>query len=246
MRGGVANRTPLFFVCSPQARVGRTLVARLLIDFFLMEERPVAAFDFDAEPPSLIDFLPSQTAEAHIADIRGQMALFDRLIVSDRVAKVVDLAPVSFGQFFSVMAEIGFIGDARRRGIEPVALFIATPDAASQRGYAELQRRLPELVLVPVYNEAVAQGQRARKNYPLSRPSSVPLQIPALPQHFYRYLEKAPFSFTDFRGTPPHDIPLDAYMELLRWMRRVFVEFRELELRLLLGDLRSSLQQGTG
>ena len=59
---------------------------------------------------------------------------------------VYNLAPVSFGQFFSVMAEIGFIGDARRRGIEPVALFIATPDAASQRGYAELQRRLPELV----------------------------------------------------------------------------------------------------
>jgi hypothetical protein len=244
MPGGLASRTPLLIVCSPQARVGRTLVARLLVDFFLMEDRPAAAFDFDAEPPSLIDFLPGHTTRADVADIEGQMALFDRLIEPDRVAKVVDLAPASFRQFFSVLAQIGFIDDARRRGIEPIALFIAAPDAISQRAYAGLQSSLPDLVLVPVYNEAIGQGQRARKNFPLSRSASVPLQIPALAQHFYRYLEKAPFSFADFRGTPPQDIPLDAYMELLPWLRRVFVEFRELELRLLLGDVQASLLRG--
>ena len=72
----------------------------------------------------------------------------------------------------------------------------------------------------------------------------MPIQIPALVPHFYRYLENPPFSFAEFRGTPPRDIPLDAYMELLRWVRRVFVEFRELELRLLLGDVRASLFRG--
>src|SRR3954447_9965062 len=96
MRGTVTSRTPLLIVCSPEARVGRTLLARLLIDFFLMEDRPVAGFDFMAEPPSLIDFLPDHTAQARISDIQGQMALFDRLILPDRIAKVVDLAPESF------------------------------------------------------------------------------------------------------------------------------------------------------
>lgn len=246
MRGRATSRTPLLIVCSPEARVGRTLVARLLLDFFLMEDRPAAGFDFVAEPPALVDFLPDHTTQAHVADIRGQMALFDRLIVPDRIAKVVDLAPASFQQFFSVMAQIGFVEDARRRGIEPVALYIAAPDAVSQRAYAELQRALPDLVLVPVYNEAIGQGHRTRKSYPLSRAASIPIQIPTLAQHFYRYMEKTPFSFAEFRGTPPHDIPLDAYLELLRWMRRVFVEFRELELRLLLNDVRSSLQHGAG
>jgi hypothetical protein len=246
MRGRVTSRTPLLIVCSPEARVGRTLVARLLIDFFLMEDQPVAGFDFVVEPPSLIDFLPDQTIQADVSDTRGQMALFDRLIVPDHVAKVVDLAPASFQPFFSVMAQIGFIEDARRRGIELVVLYIAAPDRVSQRSYAELQRALPELVLVPVYNEAIGQGHRARKNFPLSRASSIPIQIPALVPYLYRYLEKMPFSFAHFRGTPPDEILLDAYMELLRWMRRVFVEFRELELRLLLNDVRLSLQQGTG
>ena len=56
MRAGLADRTPLFILCSPQTRVGRTLVARLLIDFFLMEDRPAAGFDFVVEPPSLDRF----------------------------------------------------------------------------------------------------------------------------------------------------------------------------------------------
>lgn len=247
MLGGAAGRTPLFIVCSPQVRVGRTLVARLLIDFFLMEDREVAGFDFDAEPPSLADFLPSHTTIAEVGDIQGQMALFDRLILPDHVAKIVDLAPASLQQFFNVMGQIDFIDAARGRGIEPVALYIATPEPIAQRVYAGLQKSLPELVLVPVYNEAIAEGQRARRNFPLSHHAvSVPIQIPALPAHFYRYLEKPPFSFAGFRGTPPQDIPLDSYLELLRWMKRVFVEFRELELRLLLNDVRSSLKHGAG
>lgn len=241
MRAGVLTRTSLYIVCSPRPRVGRTLLARLLVDFFLMEGRPVAAFDFEAEAPSLADFLPGYTEKADVSDIEGQMALFDRLIVPDHMAKVVDLAPGSFEKFFSVMRQIDFIDDARRRGIEPVALFMADPDAASERAYAGLQSRLPEMVLVPVYNEAVARDQRSRKNFPLSRAVSVPMQIPALMPLLYRYLEKPPFSFADFRSTPPQNIPLDVYMELHRWMRRVFVEFRELELRLLLGDVQASL-----
>ena len=237
------RRTPLYIVCSPRPRVGKTLVARLLIDFFLMEGRPVAAFDFAAEEPSLLEYLPGYTTRADVADIGGQMALFDRLLVDDKMAKVVDLAPACFAQFFSVMRQIGFIEDAQRRGIEPVALFIADPHRASAQAYADLQSRLPEMVLVPVYNEVVAKGQRARENFPLSRAVSVPMQIPALMPLLHRHIEKPPFSFADFRSTPPGDIPLDTYMELHRWMRRVFVEFRELELRLLLDDVQASLSR---
>jgi len=242
MRAAGLSRTPLYIVCSPRPRVGRTLLARLLVDYFRMEGRPVAAFDFETEPPGLADFLPGYTTRAEVADIEGQMQLFDRLIMPDGTGKVVDLAPESFEQFFWVIRRIGFIDDARRRGIEPIALFVADPDRASERAYAGLQSRVPDMVLVPVYNEAIARGQRARKNFPLSRAVSVPLQIPALAPLLYRYMEKPPFSFADFRSTPPQDIPLNIYMELHRWMRRVFVEFRELELRFLLDDVQLLLR----
>jgi hypothetical protein len=242
----MTRRTPLYIVCSRRARVGKTLVARLLIDFFLLEGRPVAGFDLAGEAPSLRDYLPGYTGKADVADIHGQMALFDRLIADDSMAKVVDLAPASFEPFFAVLRQIGFVEDARRRGIEPVALFMTHPDSACVQAYAELQSRLPELVLVPVYNEAVVKPRRDVKNFPLSRAVSVPLHIPVLLAPLHRYLEKPPFSFADFRSTAPGDIPLDVYMELHRWMRRVFVEFRELELRLLLRDMKAALGDGGG
>ena len=235
------RRTPLYIVCSPRPRVGKTLVARLLVDFFLLEGRSVAAFDFAAEEPSLIDYLPNHTSRADIADITGQMALFDRLIAGDKTAKIVDLAPASFEPFFSVLRQIEFVDGARRRGIEPVTLFMADPGRASIQAYAGLQSRVPDMVLVPVYNEAIAGGRRSRAEFPLARAVSVPIYIPALIPLLHRHIEKPPFSFADFRSTPPGDIPLDTYMELHRWMRRAFVEFRELELRLLLHDVQDSL-----
>jgi hypothetical protein len=237
----MTRRTPVFIVCSPRPRVGRTLLARLLIDFFLLDGRPVAAFDLNSSEPSLVDYFPGYTWLANIADIRGQMALFDRLIVDDKTAKIVDLGPAAFDQFFKVMGEIDFVVEARRRSVEPVALFIVDPDRASAQAYAGIQQRLPKMILVPVHNEAVARGQRSREKFPLSSTVSVPMQIPLLMPLLHRHMEKPPFSFADFRSTPPGDIPLDIYMELHRWMRRVFVEFRELELRLLFDDVQSSL-----
>jgi hypothetical protein len=237
----MVRRTPLYIVCSPRPGVGKTLLARLLVDFCLLEGRPVAAFDLAPEEPSLLDYLPAYTVRADISAIEGQMALFDRLIVNDKTARVVDLAPGSFTQFFSVLQEIGFVDGARWRGIEPVALFMADPDRASVQAYARLQNRLPELTLVPVYNEMLAKGRRARENFPLARAVPMPMQIPALMPLLHRHIEKPPFSFADFRSTPPGDMPLEIYMDLQRWMRRVFVEFRELELRLLLDDVQASL-----
>jgi hypothetical protein len=37
-------------------------------------------------------------------------------------------------------------------------------------------------------------------------------------------------------------MPPDAHDELQRWLRRVYLEFRELDLRILLADLQSSIR----
>jgi hypothetical protein len=37
-------------------------------------------------------------------------------------------------------------------------------------------------------------------------------------------------------------IPLDAHIELQRWLRRIYLEFRELDLRILLADLQASIR----
>ncbi|MGH6682961.1 MAG: hypothetical protein ACRECA_03380, partial [Pseudolabrys sp.] len=70
----------VIIVASPRPRVGKTLLARMLVDFHLHEGRAAAGFDLNSGEDTLAQFLPEQAATAAIGDVAGQMALFDRLI----------------------------------------------------------------------------------------------------------------------------------------------------------------------
>ena len=72
-------RSSITIVASPRARVGKTLVARLLTDFHQGENRKVVSFDLNSGERTLTQFLPEQTVAASVRDVNGQMALFDRL-----------------------------------------------------------------------------------------------------------------------------------------------------------------------
>jgi hypothetical protein len=92
--------TPLYVVCSPRRRGGKTLVSRLLTEFYVLGDRRVAALDLCDEGPQLADYLPQFTTIADINDIRDQMASFERLIAEDEGAKIIDLSHRRFPEFF--------------------------------------------------------------------------------------------------------------------------------------------------
>src|ERR1700710_1554892 len=97
---------PIYIVCSPSRRVGKTLVARLLTEHHLPDARPVAAFDLADETPQLADYLPGHVAAVDISDIRGQMALFDGLIADNAVPKIIDVGCRAFELFFAIVHKI--------------------------------------------------------------------------------------------------------------------------------------------
>ena len=100
--GMTDQTTPLYVVCSPCRRVGKTLVSRLLTEFYVVDDRPVAAFDLADEGPQLADYLPDITTIADIGDTRGQMAVFERLIADNEGARIIDLSHRVFKNFFTV------------------------------------------------------------------------------------------------------------------------------------------------
>ena len=51
-----------------------------------------------------------------------------------------------------------------------------------------------------------------------------------------RYIEKLPSSFSDSRLASAMDIPLEVHIELQRWLRKIYLEFQEFNLRILLVD----------
>jgi hypothetical protein len=234
-------RNSITVVASPRPRVGKTLLARLLTDFQLHEGRAVAAFDLNVGEGTLAQFLPEHVTRSAIDDINGQMALFDRLITDDGTNKIVDLGHASFEPFFALANKIGFAEEARNRGIAPAVLYMLTPDRTSVEAYRRLCGRFSETTLAPVHNEILGPAQY-RDRYGLIGSSTTIVRLPQLAPGLRKYIETPPFSFARSQVVAAPDVPVDVTLEVDRWLRRAFLEFRELDLRILLADLKSSIR----
>jgi hypothetical protein len=216
--------TAVYIVCSPRPQVGRTLVARLLSEFLLLKNGRVAAFDINLKEPSLLEYLPAITETADIMDTYGKMALMDRVILNDGLAKVIDLGFHAFDEFFRMSEEIGFLKEAARRKVVPVILFMADADRISARGYEMLRLQIPQSQLITVDNEYVVRGE-----LPEAMAEGRLMRIPALPTFLKTYIDRLTFSFTHYLRQER-----DTSTELHQWIRLNYFGFRELEANLIL------------
>jgi hypothetical protein len=216
--------TPVYIICSPRPLVGKTLIARLLSEFLQLKDGTVIAFDVNLKEPSLLDYLPDLTETAEIGDTFGKMALMDRVIMNDGIAKVIDLGFHAFDEFFKMTDEIGFMKEAARRGVAPVVLFVGDTDRVSARSYPMLQRQIPRAALVTVDNEYIVRGE-----LPPAFASGRLFQLAALPSFLKSYVERTSFSFTDYLRSER-----DSSTELHQWIRNNYFKLRELELSLIL------------
>jgi len=218
------RQTPVYIVCSPRPLVGKTLIARLLSEFLLLKHGTVIPFDVNLKEPSLLEYLPDITETAEVDDTFGKMALMDRVILNDGVAKVIDLGFHAFDEFFKMTEEIGFMKEAVRRGVSPIVLFVGDTDRVSMRSYPMLLRQIPPTALVIVENEFVVRGE-----LPQAFAAARVLRIAALPTFLKTYVDRLSFSFTDYLRNEK-----DSSTELHQWIRRNYLSFRELELSLIL------------
>src|SRR5580704_7328642 len=228
-----SGTAPMYVICSPSRRVGKTLVARLLTEHYIADVAP-----------QLTNFLTDHASVAHISDLRGQMRLFDGLIESNTVPKIIDVSHREFTNFFAVAEKIGLFEEARRRSIEPLILFPIDPDPTAQKAYAMLRRRFIGTSLLPVRNLTVAKGLPYGASFPHTSTLAVSLEIPVLGPAARARVDRDGFSFAEFaRNAPPRSgFPLRHRDELHAWLRRVRFQFREIELGLMCEQILTALQ----
>ena len=230
----MAQPAPLYIVASPRPRNGKTLIARLLLEFLRQSRRPVVGYDLNPREPALAERFPKLVWPVDIADTRGQMELFDRLLADPSSTQVIDLGYGPFDQFFTVMGEIGFLAEARRRRIEPTVMFVADSSAATVRSYAQLQRRLAA-TFVPVHNEQMML-MFDKEDFPPTRPEYGVIRIPRLSPLVRGVIDRPNFAFNAYMAKQA-----GGPTEVHQWIGNIYHEFREFELRLLMGRLSSSL-----
>jgi hypothetical protein len=115
-------------------------------------------------------------------------------------------------------------------------LFITDQAPITAQTYAELRRRLGETVFVPVHNEA-ASFMVIPQDFPPSSPKYETIRIPRLSAIVRGVIDRPGFSFSTYISQQP-----GGPTEVHSWIDKVFAEFRELELQLLIGKLESSLR----
>jgi hypothetical protein len=214
---------PIYIVASPNPKVGKTLIARVLIEFVQKAGRKVVGYDLPTRKSELAERFPHLVESVDIADTHGQMRVFDQLLVDRATTKIVDLGSGPFDLFFAVMEKIDFVTEARQHLIEPIVLYVADGEPETARTYADLRRRLKSTIFIPVHNEAVSVVF-APHDYVTNGIECGPIRIARLSYLVRRVIDRANFSFASFMT--------NGDSEMHQWIGPILTRFRELELQI--------------
>jgi hypothetical protein len=223
------NRTPVYIICSPSGRVGKTTTARLLADYFLLSGRSFVGFDTDPHEPVFATRFPQQVVVADLNTVQGNMALFDPLLVNDEVPKVVDLWHRSMEGFFALLEDTEFVAEARRASVEPVLLFMADGSVHSAEVAEGLARRYPEVTMVTVINEGAAPLGEVSLDLLARYPASRIFKIAALDPILRQTIEAPGFSLSRFILAPPTGMSIVVRSGLKSWLARILAQFQSFE-----------------
>ena len=121
-------------VTSVRGRCGKTLLARVLAEYFFLSGEAPYLFDTDTDERPLQALFPHLTLAVDLLQVRHQMALFDTLAKASAVIRIVDLSHRSLKLYFELMRNTDVIAEGRARGIEPIIFFIPDRRTDSRPG----------------------------------------------------------------------------------------------------------------
>ena len=120
--------------------VGKTTVARTLLDYFGAHQTPTRAFDTEAPRGTLHRFHPDKTEIVDVTQVADQMKIFDTLGSADAKVTVIDIRAGLLSPTLQALNDIGFIESAKKGQITFAVFHILGPSIASLDEIAETSR----------------------------------------------------------------------------------------------------------
>ena len=134
----VAPRLPaVILVGADKGGVGKTTVARTLLDYFGAHHVPVRAFDTESPRGTLKRFHADSTEVVDVTSVADQMKIFDTLGSADARVTVIDVRAGLLSETLQVLTDIGFLESARKGQITFAVFHILGPSIASLEEIAE-------------------------------------------------------------------------------------------------------------
>jgi len=227
----MALEPSVYIVCSDQHRNGKTLLARVLVDYLMIEGRDPFVIDAGYPEGLLRSHFPGRTALVNFSTVRGQMKVFDTILGSPGRDYVIDLTADETQRFFEVTKELGFFPEARRSGFRLAILFVIDQDQASLETATKIDEAMKPDLLVPVRNLAV--GSALPESF-----DGLSITMPLLPTELAGIIAGKRFSFRNFLLGDEGGVPLKLRQILKNFLQEIASSLREIGPALSLSRIR--------
>jgi hypothetical protein len=215
--------------------VGKTTVARTLLDYFA--DRQVRARAFDTEVPrgTLKRFHPEMTDVVDINHVPDQMRIFDTVNSTDAAVSLIDIRAGLLSPTLRALRDIGFIDAAKKGDITFIVFHILGPSIASLDEIADTAAYLGDAKYFMVKNfinntHFFEWDEATHASYFKRLPDAVEITVPKLVEMAAEQVELASVPFATFTANKKQSGDPASYSFVLRgyvrhWLDTVWAQY---------------------
>ena len=230
----------VIIVGADKGGVGKTTVARTLLDYFTAHQIPTRAFDTEAPKGTLKRFHPDLTDVVDMTHVPDQMKIFDTLNSADASVTLIDVRAGLMSPTLRALRDIGFI-EAAKKGQITFALFhILGPSIASLDEIAETAAYLGDAKYFMVKNyinnhHFFEWDEATHASYFKKVKDAVEVVIPKLNEMATEQVELASVPYLSFIANKKQGGESASYSFVLRgyvrhWLGNVWAEYDRIAL----------------
>jgi hypothetical protein len=250
-------RPAVILVGADKGGVGKTTVARTLLDYFGAHQTPTRAFDTEAPRGTLKRFHPELTEVVDVTAVPDQMKIFDTLGSAAARVTVIDVRAGLLSPTLQALADIGFLESAKKGQITFAVFHILGPSIASLDEIKEASRFVGDasyfLVKNFINNTSFFDWDPATYNsYFKQIKNAEEIVIPKLNEMACEQVEVASVPYVSFVANKNGKNDAANYSFVLRgyvrhWLGQVWGEFDRVKLiDLVSPSMESNVRQAVG
>jgi hypothetical protein len=239
-RGCVITKPAVVLIGADKGGVGKTTVARTLLDYFAHRQVRARAFDTEVPKGTLKRFHPDVTDIVDINHVPDQMRIFDTVNFIDAPVSLIDVRSGLLSPTLHALRNIGFIEAAKKGHITFVVFHILGPSIASLDEIAETAAYLGDgkyfMVKNFINNTHFFEWDKATYAAYFKRiPDAVEITIPKLPEMAAEQVDLASVPFATFIANKKKSGDSASYSFVLRgyvrhWLDTVWAEYDRVSL----------------
>jgi len=230
----------LILVGADKGGVGKTTIARALLDYFARKNVLSRAFDTENPRGTLKRFYPAISEIVDLGNVAHQMKIFDTLETANVPVTLVDLKAGNMSYALDIFERIGVL-EAARNGMFNLGLFhVIGPSIASLDEMAEIAKYLQGVQYVVARNfinetNFFEWDANTHRKYFSAIPKAQEIDVPKLNEMAYEQVDLASVTFKDFVDNRAADGQAARFSFVLRgyvrkWCSEIDEEFGRVKL----------------